>query len=66
MATVYLATSIHGDTVATRRLVQMGSQQAPHAEAWHYEPMLQETHATIYHPAALRAFRAVFKPQVKR
>ena len=29
---------------------------------WHYEPMPEEKHATIYHPAALRAFRQVFKP----
>jgi predicted alpha/beta superfamily hydrolase len=29
---------------------------------WHYEPMPAETHATIYHPAALKAFREVFKP----
>ena len=29
---------------------------------WHYLPMPEETHATIYHPAALRAFRAMFKP----
>jgi len=25
----------------------------------HYEPMPRERHATIYHPAALRAFRTV-------
>jgi predicted alpha/beta superfamily hydrolase len=30
--------------------------------SWHYEPMPEETHATIYHPAALRAFRAVLGP----
>lgn len=29
---------------------------------WHYEPMPEETHGTIYHPAALRAFRFLFKP----
>ena len=29
---------------------------------WHYEPMPQEKHSTIYHPAALEAFRAVFRP----
>jgi predicted alpha/beta superfamily hydrolase len=30
--------------------------------AWHYEPMPDEQHATIYHPAALKAFRLLFKP----
>ncbi len=29
---------------------------------WHYEPMPEEKHATIYHPAALRAFRLMLAP----
>src|SRR5690606_37864305 len=29
---------------------------------WHYEPMPAETHATIYHPAALMALRSLFAP----
>jgi len=29
---------------------------------WRYDKMPGETHGTIYHPAALRAFRALFKP----
>lgn len=29
---------------------------------WHYHPMPEETHATIYHPAALAAFRRLFAP----
>lgn len=62
-ATVYLATSSQGDTAATRHLVQVGGQQAARPGTWHYEPMPQETHAIIYHPAALRAFRAAFKPR---
>jgi predicted alpha/beta superfamily hydrolase len=32
------------------------------AAAVHHEKMPGEKHATIYHPAALKAFRAVFKP----
>jgi predicted alpha/beta superfamily hydrolase len=35
---------------------------APTGLAWHYQPMPEEKHSTIYHPAALQAFRAVFKP----
>jgi uncharacterized protein len=35
---------------------------APPGLQWHYEPMPQEKHSTIYHPAALKAFRGVFKP----
>ncbi len=33
-----------------------------HTLVWQYVPMPQESHATIYHPAALAAFRALFKP----
>ena len=29
---------------------------------WHYTTLPAETHATIYHPAALQAFRVLFKP----
>jgi predicted alpha/beta superfamily hydrolase len=29
---------------------------------WHYEKMPQEKHATIYHPAALKAFRMMLAP----
>ena len=29
---------------------------------WRYVPFPDETHATIYHPAALRAFREAFRP----
>ena len=29
---------------------------------WHYEPMPEESHGTIYHPAALRAFRRLLAP----
>jgi predicted alpha/beta superfamily hydrolase len=29
---------------------------------WHYTTLPAETHATIYHPAALQAFRILFKP----
>jgi predicted alpha/beta superfamily hydrolase len=38
---------------------------APAGVHWHYEPMPEEKHSTIYHPAALRAFRALFKPPGK-
>ncbi|MDX1442856.1 MAG: alpha/beta hydrolase-fold protein [Gammaproteobacteria bacterium] len=30
---------------------------------WHYAHMPDETHATIYHPAAVRAVRTVFPPE---
>lgn len=60
---LYLATSDEPSLVdPVRRLVDVLAQAASPGVSWHYEPMPGETHRTIYHPAALRAFRAVFKP----
>ncbi|WP_234795165.1 alpha/beta hydrolase [Hymenobacter arizonensis] len=60
---VYLATSSQGDIDATRQLAQILNSKTPRTTTCHYEPMPQETHATIYHPAALKAFPMVFKPK---
>ncbi len=47
---------------ATQRLADVLGKNAPAGVRWHYEQMPDEKHSTIYHPAALKAFRAVFKP----
>ena len=47
----------------TRQLADALAFNAPRTVDWRYEPMPDETHATIYHPAALRAFRYLFKPR---
>ncbi len=44
------------------KFAEILAKDAPPRVRWHYEKMPEETHATIYHPAALRAFRAVFPP----
>ena len=44
----------------TARLADVLRTQPP-ALRWHRVPMPDEKHATIYHPAALRAFRTVLK-----
>ena len=46
----------------TERLASVLKSHAGTELQWHYLPMPEETHATIYHPAALRAFRTLFKP----
>jgi predicted alpha/beta superfamily hydrolase len=46
----------------TQRLATVLQTGAFSGLAWQYVPMPDETHATIYHPAALRAFRTLFKP----
>jgi predicted alpha/beta superfamily hydrolase len=61
--TLYLATSDESGIVeAAGRLVEALQRSAPSGLRWHYEEMPEEKHSTIYHPAALRAFRALFPP----
>ena len=40
-------------------------KNAPANVQWHFDKMPDEKHSTIYHPAALKAFRALFKLAVK-
>lgn len=62
-ATLYLA---HGDepdiAAQTRRLADILRAEAGPNLRLHYVPMPDEHHHTIYHPAALKAFRTLFKP----
>jgi hypothetical protein len=61
--TVYLASSGDGGLEeAIRSLTADLRASESRGLRWFYEPMPEEKHATIYHPAALRAFRTVFKP----
>jgi predicted alpha/beta superfamily hydrolase len=62
--TLYLAQSGEEKVVGVAaRLAEVLRQDAPAGLRWHYKQMLDEKHATVFHPAALTAFRAVFKPQ---
>jgi predicted alpha/beta superfamily hydrolase len=45
-----------------QRFAEVLGKNAPPGVRWHHEKMPEEKHSTIYHPAALKAFRAVFKP----
>lgn len=61
--TLYFASSDEqGIAVVTQKLADVLAKAAPPGLRWHYEKMPEEKHSTIYHPAALKAFRAVFKP----
>ncbi len=61
--TLYVATSDEpGIVTATRQFVERLPASATDGLKWHYTPMPEEKHSTIYHPAALRAFRVVFAP----
>lgn len=61
--TLYLASSSEPEIAAlTKRLAQALRPGAVASLRLHHERMPEETHATIYHPAALKAFRALFAP----
>ncbi len=63
-STLFLATSDEKGIVApTVQLVEALGKNANAGVHWSYEPMPFETHGTIYHPAAQKAFRALFKPK---
>ncbi len=49
-----------------QRFADVLTKSAPSDVHWHYEPMPEEQHSTIYHPAALKAFRFLFKPAAEK
>jgi uncharacterized protein len=61
--TLYFASSgDKGVAEITQPLADVLGKNAPSGVRWHYEKMPDEKHSTIYHPAALKAFRVLFKP----
>jgi predicted alpha/beta superfamily hydrolase len=62
--TLYLASSDEkGIAEPTQRLADVLGKNAPSGVQWHYKPMPEEKHQTIFHPAALKGFRVVFAPK---
>ena len=59
---LYLAASLDDRDRRTEQLANALREKAPAKLTWYYDAMPEETHATIYHPAALRAVRRVFGP----
>jgi hypothetical protein len=60
--TIFLASSSQEDLAQlTAQLAGLLQKSAPSLKV-QYEPMPGESHATIYHPAALNALRRLFKP----
>ena len=59
--TLYLASSDE-PTIAGLTIRLAGLLAAESAARVHFRPMHAESHGTIYHPAALQAFRALFAP----
>ena len=63
---IYLAASHQDIDQLNKRLSEVLAARAPATLKWHFEPMPEESHATIYHPAATRAFRMMFKPDTTK
>jgi predicted alpha/beta superfamily hydrolase len=63
---LYLASSSEDRGDMTQKFADVLKKDAPAGVRWHHEKIPEEKHATIYHPAALKAFRAVLKPDKKR
>jgi predicted alpha/beta superfamily hydrolase len=57
---LYVAASDDGIHTGVPALVDALSVAAPHSLRWHYEPMVDERHDTVFAIAALRGVRAVF------
>ena len=65
--TLYFASSDEKELEEiTQRFANILAKDARPTISWHYEAMPDEKHSTIYHPAALKAFRAVFKPHADK
>ena len=64
--TLYVATSDEkGIVEVVEKFVAHLDGHAAGKLRWHYEKMPEEKHSTIYHPAALKAFRAVLGKQAQ-
>ena len=60
--TLYIALSRDDRSDMGAAFAAVLKSSAPASLTWHFEPMPQETHASIYHPAALQALRRLFAP----
>jgi predicted alpha/beta superfamily hydrolase len=61
--TLYLASSSEPELAdLTKQLADVLQQHGGPDIHWSYDPMPDETHATIYHPAAILAVRRLFAP----
>jgi len=64
--TLYFASSGEDTAGITQRFAEILGKNAPSGVRWHYDKMPDEKHSTIYHPAAIKAFRVLFKPAANK
>jgi predicted alpha/beta superfamily hydrolase len=60
--TIYVASSVDDRAGQLRRFAEVLRSNAPKNLRWEFKSMPNETHGTIYHPAALDALRRLFRP----
>lgn len=64
---LYMASSDEkGIVEPTTTLAAVLKEKAPPGVKWQHEKMPEEQHSTIFHPAALKAFRSEFKPPAEK
>lgn len=63
---LWLALANEGEAMGVDRLAATLRTSAPATLHWTYTPMPGETHATIYHPAALAALRVLYAPPAEK
>jgi predicted alpha/beta superfamily hydrolase len=59
---VYLSVANEGAAMGVDGLADALRAASPRGLDWRFEPLVTETHATVYHPAAMRALRLLFAP----
>jgi predicted alpha/beta superfamily hydrolase len=59
---LYVASSGE-DRPGSKHFADALARHAPPGLRWHHEKISDEKHSTVFHPAALKAFRAVLKPE---
>ncbi|MFL5330314.1 MAG: alpha/beta hydrolase [Gemmataceae bacterium] len=60
---LYLASSGEDRDGVTQALAHVLRTDAPPGLRWHHEKMPEEKHSTLFHPAALKAFRSALGPE---
>ena len=65
--TLYVGSSRDNEKIPESRRLAAVLRGVPTGRlTWYWQSLPEETHATIYHPAALQSFRLVFQPQPRR
>ena len=59
---LFLTVANEGEAMGVDALAAALKAVNPPGLSWTFEPMPAETHASIYHPAATRAFRVIYAP----